>query len=152
MKDWKLIAEKQAEYIEHLKSPTPTIESYAAWRKKNNVFDSELSLLESQEVEGGSAEEIIKGHISCTCDVMYKTRKMTDPNCVLCEYGGEIELMMEEYAQQSSNVTDEDIEKWADKNSGSKYSRNHFPVHYQNLWLGLVKGAKAMRDNLIKPE
>jgi len=147
MKDWKLIAEKQAEYIEHLKSPTPTIESYAAWRKKNNVFDSELSLLESQEVEGGSAEEIIKGHISCTCDVMYKTRKMTDPNCVLCEYGGEIELMMEEYAQQSSKVTDEDIEKYYPISNDV----NFVPVG-DIVNKAKREGAKAMRDNLIKPE
>ena len=151
-KDWKLIAERQEELIKKLTS----IMMRSVLQNKliydiNDVADyctkwDNISLLESQEVEGGSAEEIIKGHISCTCDVMYKTRKMTDPNCVLCEYGGEIELMMEEYAQQSSKVTDDDIEKWADK-----ISNNNFSCSTANLakYAAMV-GAKAMRDGVIK--
>jgi len=61
MKKYKLIAEKQAEYIEHLKSPTPTIESYAAWIKKNNVFQTELSELESQEVKEKEPDLLLDG-------------------------------------------------------------------------------------------
>jgi len=42
-------------------------------------------------------QEIIKSHMNCTCDEAYKSRKLTDPNCFLCEWGEEIELMMDEY-------------------------------------------------------
>ena len=45
-------------------------------------------------------EEIIKSHLSCICDEIYTSRKKVDPSCTLCEYGSEIELMMEEYAEQ----------------------------------------------------
>lgn len=45
-------------------------------------------------------EEIIKSHFSCTCDKIYTSRGMIDPACNLHELGGEIELIMEEYAQQ----------------------------------------------------
>lgn len=45
-------------------------------------------------------QEIIRGHIGCTCDEAYKTRGLTDPTCFLCEYESEIELMMDEYLEQ----------------------------------------------------
>jgi len=42
-------------------------------------------------------QEIIRKHLTCTCDEMYKDRNMVDPTCFLCEYESEIELMMDEY-------------------------------------------------------
>ena len=45
-------------------------------------------------------QEIIRGHLTCTCDEVYKSRNMVDPNCFLCEYESEIELIMDEYAEQ----------------------------------------------------
>ena len=47
-----------------------------------------------------TAEEIIRLHLNCTCDEIYKSRRMTDPTCFLCEYKSEIELMMAVYATQ----------------------------------------------------
>lgn len=47
-----------------------------------------------------STRQIIEGHLSCTCAEAYKSRDMVDPGCVLCEYGSEIELMMQEHATQ----------------------------------------------------
>ena len=93
MKDWKLIAEKQAEYIEHLKSPTPTIESYAAWRKKNNVFESELSALESQEVEGVADNDTIEDGFGSSWSIVCpmcgkKSMQVVRPGKVQCEYCG----------------------------------------------------------------
>lgn len=44
--------------------------------------------------------EIIAGHYSCTCHDIYKLRDMADPSCVLCEHGGEIELIMDEWAKE----------------------------------------------------
>jgi hypothetical protein len=44
-------------------------------------------------------KEIIREHISCTCDQAYKTRGLTDPGCFLCEYEQEIEIIMKEYLQ-----------------------------------------------------
>ena len=49
--------------------------------------------------------EIIKDHYLCTCDEMYKSRNMTDPNCILCEHGPEIELIMDEYASEWERET-----------------------------------------------
>ena len=47
-------------------------------------------------------EEIIKNHYPCTCDEMYKSRGLTDPDCMLCEYGEEIALIAEEYVEQQT--------------------------------------------------
>lgn len=44
-------------------------------------------------------QEIIRGHLTCTCDKAYKRRNMVDPTCFLCEYESEIEEMMDEYLQ-----------------------------------------------------
>lgn len=44
-------------------------------------------------------QEIIRGHLTCTCDEMYKNRKMADPSCFLCNYESKIELMMNEYLE-----------------------------------------------------
>lgn len=44
-------------------------------------------------------QEIIRGHLTCTCDEAYKSRNMVDPTCFLCEYESEIEEMMDEYLQ-----------------------------------------------------
>ena len=52
-----------------------------------------------------AAEEIIRGHLNCTCDEIYKSRKMTDPSCFLCGYESEIELMMQEYGKEIKNRT-----------------------------------------------
>lgn len=41
-------------------------------------------------------QEIIREHLICTCSVEYKSRNMKDPTCFLCEYGTEIEMMMDE--------------------------------------------------------
>lgn len=42
-------------------------------------------------------QEIIRGHLTCTCHEMYVARQLTDPECVLCNYESEIEMMMDEY-------------------------------------------------------
>src|ERR1700688_1330786 len=47
-------------------------------------------------------EEIIKGHYTCTCAEIYWSRNMSDLSCVLHEQGGEIGLIMDEYAQQQA--------------------------------------------------
>ena len=47
-------------------------------------------------------EEIIKNHYPCTCDEMYKSRGLIDPNCMLCEHGEEIALIAEEYVEQQT--------------------------------------------------
>lgn len=44
-------------------------------------------------------QQIIHNHLSCTCDRAYKSRGLKDPNCFLCEYESEIELIMEEYVK-----------------------------------------------------
>ena len=41
-------------------------------------------------------QEIIEGHISCTCNEAYTKRKLTDPDCVLCNYVEEIGIIMDE--------------------------------------------------------
>jgi len=62
-KDWKLIAEKQAEYIKYLvkaiSSESIIRDITDGVRKK---YESELSLLESQEVEGVDANEYLKNN------------------------------------------------------------------------------------------
>lgn len=45
-------------------------------------------------------QEILEGHYTCTCDEMYKSRGIYDPACVLHTEGGEIELIMDEWAKQ----------------------------------------------------
>ena len=87
--------------------------------------------------------EIIKSHLTCCCDEMYKNRKMVDPNCVLCEYGTEIELMMQEYAaQKQPQVSDEEIEK--EKNNYLEEVRG-MP---KDRSVAFDAGAKWMRDKL----
>lgn len=45
-------------------------------------------------------DEIIRSHYVCNCDILYKSRGKIDPACVLHEQGGEIELIMDEYAKE----------------------------------------------------
>jgi len=47
-------------------------------------------------------QKIIREHIACTCDEMYKSRNKVDPTCFLCNYEKEIELIIEEYIQLKS--------------------------------------------------
>lgn len=47
-------------------------------------------------------EEIIKEHYPCTCSIVYTSREMPDPNCTYHEELYEMELMMDEYAQQEA--------------------------------------------------
>lgn len=69
---------------------------------------------------GMTKEDIIKGRLSCHCDEMYKSREMVDPNCVLHEYGDEIELMMSEYS----------------KNIAIAYNKWYKETEYKNLVMG----------------
>jgi hypothetical protein len=46
-------------------------------------------------------QKIIRGHFNCTCNEGYTSRDMVDPNCFLCENEGEIELIIDEYFQNS---------------------------------------------------
>lgn len=57
------------------------------------------------------AKEIIRSHLTYICDEMYKSRKMTDPTCFLCEYESEIKLMMIDYAKQEAKRHNKQIEK-----------------------------------------
>lgn len=41
-------------------------------------------------------QEIIRGHLTCTCNEFYKSRNRPDPTCFLCGYGPEMEMMMDE--------------------------------------------------------
>jgi hypothetical protein len=59
-------------------------------------------------------EEIVKEHYYCTCDKMYKIRKKTDPTCILCEHGGEMELIAEEYHAQFASTSEEVEEAMAE--------------------------------------
>lgn len=52
-----------------------------------------------------TAEEILKGKLTCTCYEAYKIRKMADPDCALCENTSEIVEAMEEYASQFIHQT-----------------------------------------------
>jgi len=47
-----------------------------------------------------TAEETIAEHYTCTCDEIYTSRDMVDPSCVLHEQGGEMKLIMHEYAKE----------------------------------------------------
>lgn len=47
-------------------------------------------------------EEIISGHYTCQCDDIYKSRGLYDPACVLHSEGGEIELIMDEFAMETA--------------------------------------------------
>jgi len=49
-------------------------------------------------------EDIIKSNIPCTCSEIYKSRGLTDPDCVSCEHGEEIALISEEYAEQQTDA------------------------------------------------
>ena len=49
-------------------------------------------------------EDIIKSHIPCTCSETYKSRGLTDPNCVLCEHGEEIALIAVEFDEQQTHL------------------------------------------------
>lgn len=44
--------------------------------------------------------DIIASHYTCRCSKIYTSRNMVDPSCVLHEEGGEIELIMDEYAKE----------------------------------------------------
>jgi len=62
---------------------------------------------------------------------------------------------MEEYASlklaEASNVTDEDIEKWANsKESIQDFMPETLKLHIQKKIECRIEGAKAHRDNLIK--
>jgi hypothetical protein len=67
-------------------------------------------------------EEIIKGHYTCTCTEIYWSRNMNDPSCVLHEQGGEIELIMEEWAQQEAIG----FSKWKDKKGYQIHSNGFY--------------------------
>jgi len=122
MKDWKAIAEKSKELINELKFT------------QNIIFihqlESELAALESQEVEGVSAEEWLRSK-KYTPDLMFSWEWVI--------------RSLEEYAN-SSKVTDEMIEKWADE----IYGTIHVSGFSLALRLEAIKGAKALRDGLIK--
>ena len=47
-----------------------------------------------------TTKDILNEHLNCICDPIYKSRNLTDPSCAYCEYGSEIEMMMQEYAEQ----------------------------------------------------
>jgi hypothetical protein len=55
-------------------------------------------------------EKIVKEHYHCTCDKMYKIRKKTDPTCILCEHGGEMESIAKDYHAQFS-ISIEEFER-----------------------------------------
>jgi len=109
-KDWKAIAEKQAEMIDLL----------GGWAEITNREDSqlrellehELSALESQEVEGvnQTKNDLLE-------ELFWELRRIYQNGVAWSDNGipfkNEIENFISkwEYAQQSSKVTDEDIEK-----------------------------------------
>ena len=68
-------------------------------------------------------QEIIRGHLTCTCDEAYKSRNMADPNCFLCEYESEIELMMQKYAEQQ-------LKNCNLQNVNNRFNWNHFFIGY----------------------
>ena len=94
MKHWKLIAEKQAEYINMLEN------GLLRYDLNNPSFlktREELSALESQEVGGMSAEEWFYNHFDCYADLVSDTEVI--PALTKTKFL--------EYAQQSSKITDE---------------------------------------------
>lgn len=54
-------------------------------------------------MENKTPEEILKLHFSCTCDEIYKSRNITDPNCFICENESELMQIMQEYGKQQYN-------------------------------------------------
>lgn len=66
-------------------------------------------------------QEIIAEHYNCTCDEIYKSRSMVDPNCILCREGGEFELMMDEWAKQQAIAFAIDFNKGVDDRMDVRY-------------------------------
>jgi hypothetical protein len=62
-------------------------------------------------------QEIIRQHYTCTCDIAYKSRNLTDPNCFLCDNETEIELIMDEYVNYLK-LLNEGISKRNDSGAG----------------------------------
>ena len=58
-------------------------------------------------------EKIINRHFCCTCDEMYNNRKITDPNCVLCNNEEAIKDTMREYLHS--------FREWAEDECGVGY-------------------------------
>ena len=104
--------------------------------------------------------EIIRKHLNCTCDEMYKTRNMVDPTCTLCEYEAEIELMMDEYLKTQNNILYKIEDFFSDsiKNKNinhfvklygtseeNKSYANSFAVGYSKAWDMMV--AELLKNN-----
>jgi len=135
MKDWKAIAEKQAEIIDFLDHISLSDED-----ERNELF-TELAALESQEKEISNDVLDLK---QCVTNLLYAAYDFAgDVTSTEFDKWAEEQIdNIEEYAQ-SSKVSDEMIEKYANK--------VEFSI-YESFWDTFIAGAKAMRDNLIKPE
>jgi hypothetical protein len=82
--------QKHADAIKHLYESED--------RSIDNMIESAKRISASQRKEEALQEQILQSHLTCTCNETYKSRNMIDPSCVLCDYGEEIKLMMQEYA------------------------------------------------------
>jgi len=137
MKDWKAKAEKKDELIVYLKSISI---SKSPNEEYENKLLTELAALESQEKEISNDVLDLK---QCVTNLLYAAYDFEDVTSTEFDKWAEEQIdNIEEYAQ-SSKVSDEMIEKYANK--------VEFSI-YESFWDTFIAGAKAMRDNLIKPE
>ena len=146
MKDWKAIAEKQAELIEHYQCKgnwNYANPDWDRWNDKLSKLHKDLFALESQEVEGVQPK-IIEAYFN------EKDKRIIDDMGWTGEYHLSakdiIDFIIDNHAQ-SSKVSDTDIEIFADEQMliGS-YGCREDKIYQE----GVELGAKAMRDNLIK--
>jgi hypothetical protein len=142
MKKYKLIAEKQAEIISILVNAWD-LNIYPDVRKKLD----KLSLLESQEVEGVSARDFIcKDNKFIDSGKVPKWNDLEKQNLAYDLYG--VERLMEQYTQQSSKVTDEDIEKYIEeKYPVIMHEGEDINGYFKEC---LTEDLKALRDGVIK--
>jgi len=121
------------------------------WEKEFDGKLHEIASLEKEQQEQKlqTAEEILNQYPT----FYYDTKSKAD---VLVYIKADILRAMEEYAsqfQKPAEITDEEIEKWAERKSTSEFqdifnTNKRLQIDFVKKE-HLIKGAKAMRDNEI---
>ena len=140
MKNWKTIAEKQAEIIKHLLAVLPSsapLTQHRIYWDKVKQLEKELAALESQEVNDSEM-------LFHECPICNSRCNCSDQPCSCCESQ---EVALE--SQEMKEVSDEMIEKAA-----GEYERMYQSSLGINgtVWANedFAAGARAMRGGLIK--
>jgi len=159
-KDWKAIAEKLKEIVNYLLYKTENrYESTLEYQQ----LESELSLLESQEVEEKKFYDKAQDKWRTEAEIFFMNKFEVEeiPKHRIILDAFEIIEAMEEYAQQSSKVTNEDIEKMFPTDLKVICEKHNIPIRFdaeQGEYIDSVRscnldrqfGAKALRDGVIK--